>query len=80
MKSPKHTDPAAFVREKEFSGKTIIEESVMRKPKISNGVSYPRCNFARSRPSRDSMLQSFDCDFGISYKEVSDAGKVLNMG
>ena len=80
MKSPKLTDPAAFVIEKELNSKAIIEEGVKKKPNISNGVSYPRCNFARSRPSRDSMLQSFDCDFGISYKEVSEAGKAINTG
>jgi hypothetical protein len=43
-------------------------------------VQYPRGNNNHARPTRESLLQSFDCDFGISYKEISQAGKVLNEG
>ena len=47
---------------------------------MTTGSKFPRNDEFNPRPARDALMGSYVTDFGISYKEISEAGKLLTEG
>ena len=60
--------------------KILVLENTHNKPNITTGISYPKSNDVNPRPARDAIMGSYQTDFGISYKEIAEAGKILSEG